>query len=85
MKPAVITSKAASKHFDDIKIRHADIVRGIQEQSLKVAAYRQQEDSNKQMKEQQMHERKIEDRHHQAEQDNRERDYNMHLLDALKP
>ena len=36
--PIVINSKKAQDHYNDIKSQHNDIVRGIQDQLLKVSA-----------------------------------------------
>lgn len=42
MSPAVITSKAAAKDFENIKSQHADLVMGIANQAVRVDAYNQQ-------------------------------------------
>lgn len=41
MNPVVITSRKAKKDFERIKSRHAEIVQGITDQSLRVQAYNQ--------------------------------------------
>lgn len=38
-KTPVVTSKEADKHIETIKSQHADILTGMQNQSLKVKAY----------------------------------------------
>ncbi len=42
--PAVITSKLAQDHYNDIVSSHSDLVTGISNQQLKVQAFRQQKD-----------------------------------------
>lgn len=42
MNPAVITSKAAQKDFLNIQAKHLDIVQGLTNQSVRVAAVAQQ-------------------------------------------
>lgn len=42
MKPAVITSRKAEDHFNDIISQHADIVKGYALQAQKVENYNQQ-------------------------------------------
>jgi hypothetical protein len=38
----VLTSRVAKDHFNGIKVEHADILKGIQEQSMRVNAYNQE-------------------------------------------
>lgn len=48
---AVVTSRKAQSNLDEIKIRHADILRGMSEQSQRLAQENQQkeiEQANKQ-------------------------------------
>jgi len=42
----VITSKAASKHFEKMKLDHAELVSALSNQSVKANAYRQQQSAN---------------------------------------
>lgn len=39
ISPIVITAKKAEDHLNGIKVQHADIVNGIQMQSMKVAQF----------------------------------------------
>ena len=34
--PSVVTSKVAQNHYDDIKVKHDDILKGMQIQNMKV-------------------------------------------------
>lgn len=48
---SIVTSKAAQRHLDDIKVQHADILKGISEQSQRIQQSNQQrktEQDNKQ-------------------------------------
>lgn len=45
--PVVITSKAASQDLNKIKGEHADIIQGIQDQSVKVANYNAEQAARK--------------------------------------
>lgn len=38
----VVTSRMAENHYNGIKTHHAEIVQGIQDQSVRVTAYNQQ-------------------------------------------
>lgn len=49
IKPIVITGKAAENHLNTIKNQHADMVQGIQDQSMRVAEF----NANRQMQQQQ--------------------------------
>lgn len=46
ISPPVITSKIASKDFENIKAQHAELVRGIADQGIKVASYNQQKSAD---------------------------------------
>lgn len=82
---AVITSRAASKHFEDIKVKHADLVNGLRDQSLRVATLNQQKKLEQDTKNQQDTEQRMRQEQSDRESQNQERDYNMKLLEALKP
>lgn len=45
--PVVITSKPATEHLNKIKAEHADVLTGIQNQSLKVEQYNMQKDAER--------------------------------------
>lgn len=49
-KPTVLTSRLASKDLERIKMLHKDILTGMQDQSLKVQAFKQQKDLERQNK-----------------------------------
>ncbi len=49
--PAVITSKMADDHYNMIKANHSDILKGIQDQAVKVQQYNMQKDMDRQQKE----------------------------------
>lgn len=40
--PAVVTSRRAQEHLDDITVKHADLLNGMSQQSQKVAAFNMQ-------------------------------------------
>ncbi len=50
--PIVITSKAANDDFNDIKMRHLDLVNGISQQALRVKAYKDQQKMEAQQRDQ---------------------------------
>ena len=62
MKTSVITSKVAQDHLDEVKIRHADMVKGMQEQSMRMQQINMQKNSENQIKKQQEFERLTADR-----------------------
>lgn len=54
--PLVITSKQADKDLNKIKVQHADLVQGIQDQAMRVTAFNTDREARKQMAEQQKEE-----------------------------
>lgn len=54
VSPAVITSKLATNHLNEIKMKHSDIVQGIADQSVRVANYNAQINAEKKAREDQM-------------------------------
>lgn len=51
-KPIILNSKMATKHLNNVMVEHNNILAGIQNQSLKVEQYNQQQQMQAQEKEQ---------------------------------
>lgn len=58
--PAVITSRKAQDHFDDIKFQHTNILQGMQEQSMKVAQFNSEKQAQQQIVDQETKASKME-------------------------
>ena len=54
--PIVITSRIANKHFNDIRSQHGDIVKGMQDQALRVSQFNADKEMKSQMEMQQKRE-----------------------------
>lgn len=84
MKISVLTSRVAKDDLERIKAEHSNIVRGIEEQRMRVEAYNQQEAAQQQAIQQQEKQYGLEQQKLSMENDRFQQDYDMRLIEALK-